>query len=259
MREASGFALLGRLIRTRRWLIAKGMDIVGFGLEVIALSKGSLVLFQTIVTAGVVVAVVAESRRSGRRLFAAEILGVLAIISGVALVGLNEPHGPDARVSLKGWVLSLSIATGAVVGGLVLVHGRRRFEAAMLAVATGIAFSFGAAFIKNATTVWNTDGLGIVVVTSVLAYLALAVFGNIVINHAYQLAPLRLALPVLTAVQPVSALLISLLVLQEHLDKTPRGKTWTVLGIVLVMFGSVFASGDFKRGALRKVATGDSS
>ncbi len=256
MREASGFALLGRLIRTRRWLVAKGMDITGFVLEVIALSKGSLVLFQTIVTAGVVVAVVAESRRSSRRLYLAEVLGVLAIVSGVSLVGLNEPHGPDVRVSLRGWVISLSVAAAVVVAGLVLVHGRRRFEAAMLAVATGIAFSFGAAFIKNATTVWSTDGLGVVVVTSVMAYLTLAVFGNVVIHRAYQLAPLRLALPVLTAVQPVSALLIALLVLQEHLDKTPRGKTWTVLGIVFVVIGSVFASGDFKFGKLRATATG---
>ena len=68
---------------------------------------------------------------------------------------------------------------------------------------------------------------------------------------AYQIAPLRLALPVLTAVQPISALTIALLVLQEHLDKTPLGKTSTVLGIVLVVIGSVVASGDFRFGRLR--------
>ena len=251
MREASGLALLLRLTRSRRWLFAKGMDVFGFGLEVVALSKGSLVLFQTIVTGGVVVAVVAESRRSGRRLYLAEILGVLAIVSGVSLVGRNEPHGPDVRVSLRGWIISLSVAAAIVVGGLLLVHGRRRFEAGMLAVATGIAFSFGTAFLKNATTVFRTDGIGVVVVASVASYLALAVFGNVVIHRAYQIAPLRLALPVLTAVQPISALFIALLVLQEHLDKTPLGKTWTVLGIVLVVIGSVVASGDFRFGRLR--------
>lgn len=88
----------------------------------------------------------------------------------------------------------------------------------MLAVGTGILFSFDAAFLKDATTVWSARGMTVLVLASVLGYLGAAVLGNVLLHRADRLAPLRYSLPALTAVQPVSALVIALLVLQKHVS-----------------------------------------
>lgn len=81
------------------------------------------------------------------------------------------------------------------------------------------------------------------VLASVLGYLGAAVLGNVLVHRAYRLAPLRYSLPALTAVQPVSALVIALLVLQEHESAGALGPATTFAGIALVVVGSFVASG----------------
>lgn len=104
-------------------------------------------------------------------------------------------------------------------------------------------FSFDAAFLKNATSVWSARGMTVLVLASVLGYLGAAVLGNVLVHRAYRLAPLRYSLPALTAVQPVSALVIALLVLQKHVSAGALGPATTFAGIALVVVGSFVASG----------------
>jgi drug/metabolite transporter (DMT)-like permease len=224
---AHGFALFRHLLRSRSWLVAKVIDVVALGLEVVALAKGSLVVFQTIITSGVVIAIVAESRRAKRRLHKRELAGAIAIILGAAMVSLAQPQGPDLQVSLRGWLIACTVAAALIVTGVRLTRHDVRYAAPML----------------GAATAWNIGGFTFVIAASALGYVAAAVLGNVIIHRAYQLAPLRLSLPSLTAIQPVSALVIALLVLQEHISRSALGQATTFMGIVLVAGGSLFASG----------------
>jgi drug/metabolite transporter (DMT)-like permease len=241
--ETSPLEMMWRLMRSPRWVAAKCLDVLSLVLELLALARGSLVLFQTVMTSGIVIAVIAESRRAKRRLYKREVGGALAIVAGAGMVGLRQPHGPDAVVSLWGWFLACASATVIVATGLHLARNRIRYLAPMMGVATGVAYSLDVAFLKNATTAYKSDGLGRVAILSFFGYLAGAIVGNIMIHRAYQRAPLRASLPALTAVQPISALIIALLVLQEHLSRTPLGKTVIFVGVTLVVCGSLLASG----------------
>lgn len=241
--DATGFRLFRQLLRSQPWLTAKSLDVLALALEVVALSKGSLVLFQTIVTSSVVIATVAESQRSKRRLHKREIAGGVAIVLGAGLVGLAHPEGPDVEVSLRGWLVA-TLFIGALIFVSVWVARRRAtIEASILAISTGTVFSLDAAFLKNATTVWSAHRLTIAVVASVLGYLAAAVLGNILIHRAYRRAPLRFSLPALTAAQPVSATAIALLVLQEHLAAGSIARISMFAGVTSVVVGSLIASG----------------
>lgn len=240
---AGGFGFFRQLLGSRRWLAAKSLDVLALGLEIVALSKGSLVLFQTVITSSVVIATVAESRRSRRRLHKREVAGGMAIVLGAGFVGLAHPEGPDVEVSLRGWLLATLVIAALIVVGLSVARGRPTIEASMLAIATGTLFSFDAAFLKNATTLWSAHGFTILVLASVLGYLVAAVIGNVLIHRAYRRAPLRFSLPALTAAQPVSAIVIALLVLQEHFPSGSIARVSTFGGITFVVLGSFVASG----------------
>ena len=191
--DATGFRLFRQLLRSQPWLTAKSLDVLALALEVVALSKGSLVLFQTIVTSSVVIATVAESQRSKRRLHKREVAGGVAIVLGAGLVGLAHPEGPDVEVSLRGWLVATLFIVALIFVSVWVARRRATIEASILAISTGTVFSLDAAFLKNATTVWSAHRLTIAVVASVLGYLAAAVLGNILIHRAYRRAPLRIA------------------------------------------------------------------
>ena len=257
--ETSPLQMMGKLLRSPRWVAAKSLDVVSLVLELFALARGSLVLFQTVVTCGIVIAVIAESRQAKRRLYKREVSGVLMIVGGAGMVGLSQPHGPEVVVSVLGWLLACSSAAVIVGAGLYLVRDRKRYLAPMMGVATGVAFSLDVAFLKNATTAYKSSGLGVGAIGNFIGYLIGAVIGNIIIHRAYQIAPLRSSLPALTAIQPVSALIIALIVFQEHLARKPLGKTTILLGVLLVVGGSLMASSksEDSSGELKQIPTGE--
>lgn len=135
--DAHGFALLGSLLRSRRWLAAKLFDVLALALEVVALSKGSLILFQTIVTSSVIIAIVGESWRAHRRLHKREIAGGVAIMLGARLVAMAHRQGPDVEVSFRGWFLASAVIAVVIMIGRAATRGTGTIEASVLAVGTG--------------------------------------------------------------------------------------------------------------------------
>ena len=116
--------------------------------------------------------------------------------------------------------------------------------AILLAVGVACLLAVSSLLQQGATqAVSGTDAHGYALLGAVLGYLGAAVLGNVLVHRAYRLAPLRYSLPALTAVQPVSALVIALLVLQEHESAGALGPATTFAGIALVVVGSFVASG----------------
>jgi drug/metabolite transporter (DMT)-like permease len=146
--------LLGLLVHRRLWLIGWGTNLVGFGVQAVALHFGSVALVQPVLVTQLLfalpMAAAWQRRRPGRRDWAAAsfICGGLVVFLTVRGV---VPTDTEANRSRLIWA-SLAVAAGvaAIVVFCVRVSGRTR--ALLLAVAAGLCFAVSAAMIKLTST-----------------------------------------------------------------------------------------------------------
>ncbi|MEA3020778.1 MAG: hypothetical protein QOI47_2302 [Actinomycetota bacterium] len=236
--------LLLDLAQRRAWIIGIGVNVVAFGLRAIALGRGSLVLVQPLVLSGLVVALVIETRLSGRRFSSRDILASAAVIGGVSLflVAASPTRGRTVAPGSSWLVLAASVSPVVVVA---LVTGGRAIaehRAARLAVAGGVLLAATAALTKQVAAGFSHDRLGVLGTWSPYALVVVGLVGTVVTQSAFQAASLRASLPVLNVVEPVASILIGVLVFRERLTSSTAGRVAAVAGLAALVSGVVSLS-----------------
>jgi drug/metabolite transporter (DMT)-like permease len=243
MDEVGPVRLLLRLLRTPRWLLGSLCALVALGLHTVALSFGTVIVVQAMLSTGLVLALALEALRERRRPALVEVGAWVLVVTGVvSVLSLARPHG-GRHIGTAALVLTLVLAF--VVAAVGLLAGRTRLPQHAVAVvmggAAGTCFALDAVFLKGVAesgghlTSWPALlDLGGFVVASVL--------GNLVVQRAYQQAPLRHVLPSVTAADPVAAALVGLLLLHEHLSPGPLAVIGLVGGLAAMVVGIVVAT-----------------
>jgi drug/metabolite transporter (DMT)-like permease len=252
--EGSGpLHLLRRLMTNRRWLVGGLIGGVALGLHAVALSSGSVMVVQSVMALGLVIALYVESVRERRRLRRTELGGALLVVAGVvAVVGVGRHTGRSSAVI--GPVTAVCVAI-VVVALTAVVRSRRtvgsRWGARLLAVAGGACFAVDAVFLQRAADLLRA-GLSVefgpgfdpaVAAVQVAGFFGSSMVGGIAMHRAYQVAPLRSVQPALAATEPVIAFLIGVLVLRD-------GVVGGLLGYLLLVGGLVAISGGILVGLL---------
>ena len=106
-------ALLGRLLRRRRWLAGTALGIVAFPLQVLAYANAPISAVQPALAAGLVLVLFLGSRYMGERVRAEHYAGALAIVAGIAIV---TAAGPAHREPSRGGIVQLSVMALLAVG-----------------------------------------------------------------------------------------------------------------------------------------------
>jgi drug/metabolite transporter (DMT)-like permease len=230
--------LFWNLVRNPRWLLGSGCAVGGLLLQTLALARGSLVVVQSILVSGVVVAIVLDAGGDRRRPTWPELVGPVLVVGGVVALVVTGPVS-SGEVGLGASVGGL-VAVG-IVGGAALLAARRhhagRWTARLLGGAAGTCFALDALFLKE--LVAGLDAARTEVVAIGVAGFALAsVLGNLTLHRGYQLAPLRVVLPTLTGAEPVAAFLLGWLALGESLPGGIPGHLVAVLGVVAAVTGN---------------------
>jgi len=154
-------ALMTHALRKRGWLAGFALMLGTFGLQATALRFGQLNVVQPVLTTELIflvaILVVGFRRRIGRR----EVLGILAIVLGLAgFFGSASPAVGKGQPDKTAWIV---VATVTVVGALALVAagrtGPRWWRAAALGSAAAVLFADNAAFTKTATTLLRHGGV----------------------------------------------------------------------------------------------------
>jgi drug/metabolite transporter (DMT)-like permease len=145
--------LLGLLVRRRLWLIGWCTNLVGFGVQAVALHFGSVALVQPVLVTQLLFAVPMaaawQRRRPERRDWAAASLICGGLVVFLTVRGLVPTDNEANRARLIWACLAAAAGVAAIVVGCVRVSGRAR--AALLAVAAGLCFAVSAAMIKLTT------------------------------------------------------------------------------------------------------------
>src|SRR4051794_13413117 len=92
--DALHASLLIRLASRRRWLAGTALTLLGAVLQVVALALAPVTVVQPVLAFGLVGLLALAHARLGERVGATEVVGVAAVIAGVAAVAAAGPPPP---------------------------------------------------------------------------------------------------------------------------------------------------------------------
>jgi drug/metabolite transporter (DMT)-like permease len=225
--------LLARLARRPRWLLATGLAVLGWPLQLAALSLAPVTLVQPTLAFGLVVLLVASAVVLHEPIGGAEVAGALAIIGGVVVLTLAAPGHGDSH---SGLVALLAVIAPLAVLALApwLRHARGRVAALGAAagfVATGV------------TTKLVSDGFGTSDVLAIVGWglltAVLAVGAAADDMGAMQDLPASRVAPAILAAEIIGPVLLAPFLFGEKWGQTPGGGVWIVVGLVAVLCGAL--------------------
>jgi drug/metabolite transporter (DMT)-like permease len=246
--KAGGFDpwLVFRLARQPAWLLGFAAMIAGFAFQVTALHFGPLALVQPILAVelpfvfGYLVLLPGSDgvRASGR-----DWLAVVGMSAGIAVfLGAAAPSGGRSYAPAGLWWLAAAATLTAVAIAVALSGGARDAatpssssrRAACLGIATGIAWGFVAAVIKELSSRASGGPSAIFTSWPVYVLMAAGAAAMLLTSHAMAAGPLAASQPGFTIGDPVTATLLGVLLFGEHLSTTPGALTAELLSLLLL-------------------------
>ncbi|MGW1748653.1 DMT family transporter [Streptomyces sp. NPDC002092] len=234
--------LLLDLMQVPRWLGGIALMVAGMVLGAIALSQGEISLVEPLLATNLLFAL-ALSRKQTRQPLGRQGWAGLGLLAGgvTAFIVAGEPRGGTAVTDpLRHWLI-----IGAMIGIALLLTTyakRSRLSAApvLLALAAGLLYGVQDALTRVSGERFTQGGLT-ELVTGWQPYgvAALGVVGLILVQSAFETAPLRMSLPALTAAQPLAGILCGVGFLGDRLRTDTGALAWEAAGLAAIVGGIV--------------------
>lgn len=241
MSIVGGGSLLRHLASRPAWDIGILLGAASFALHASALHFGAIAFVQPIMACGVIFAVPVRAWMDHASPAKGEYRSVMIAVVGL-VVFLSVTESDSSVSGIDNTAVVLFDAVGIVaVAGLVRLSGRLsdgRQKATLLGAATGILFAMVAGMLKVLSECAKTYGLFSWQVYAGVAFVAVCgLFGTILNNRAYRVAPLSMSMPVVNIVN----VLISSMFGWWALGAAPSQAWWAVLvqgvGLLIMWVG----------------------
>jgi drug/metabolite transporter (DMT)-like permease len=244
-------SLLEFLVHRRRWLVGWLLGIVGIGPMVLAFAVAPFVIVQPALAVGLLILLVLGVKTFHEPVGLSEVVGVLAIIAGIALITWGAPGHSEAHRST--YAVVAVVAAVSLVGVLPLVVRGTRLDSGLLSiVASGCGF--GASNI--ATKLMADDGRGghyaMAAAWAVLA-LTMGIVATLTTMSAFQRRPATTVVPVSTAFETFLPVLLEPFFLREHWSAARFGGAPILAGLLAALLGTILVS---RSPAVSKLAAG---
>ena len=233
--------LVFRLARRPVWLLGFAGMLAGFGCQLTALHFGPLALVQPILAVELPLVFGYLAVRAPGRVRHRDWLAGAAMAAAAALFLLAaSPSGGGDRATAAAW-WTAATACGAAVAAAVAA-GRVRLSpawcAACLGVATGIAWGFVAALIKELSGRIGAGPSAVFTSWPVYALMAAGAAGMLLTAHAMAAGPLAASQPGFTVLDPVTATLLGAALYHEQLRTTPSALAAQFLALLALIAGA---------------------
>jgi drug/metabolite transporter (DMT)-like permease len=214
-------ALLARLIRHPLWLLGVVADVGGFGLQALALHRGSLVVVQPLITTSLLFTLALSAVSYHEPISRAEWRAVILVLAGLCVFLVAAAPTEESSVRLVGmanWLLctgAVAFVTAALVGAGLRASGTARV--ALLAMAAGTADAFMAVLAKAFAGSFN-HGVGAVMRSwTPYALVVGGVVALLLVSTAYQAGYPTVSLPIITVSDPLVSSLIGISLFGEEI------------------------------------------
>ncbi|WP_445283767.1 DMT family transporter [Streptomyces sp. DSM 118148] len=236
------FRLLLGLMRHPQWLVGIAAMIVGMALSTIALANGEVSLVEPLTATNLLFAMALSRWLTGQPLGWNGWGGVLLLALGVTgfLVAGQPSEGGHLAGPLRQWILF-----GIVVGlaGLLVTlarHLRPALQAAVLACAAGLLYGLQDSLTRISSRIVSRHGIAVLFAHwQPYVVACLGVTGLVLVQTAFQAAPLRSSLPALTAAQPLAGIASGVGIIGDRLQATPGALTVQTVGLMTMVIGIV--------------------
>lgn len=237
-----GSALMRSLLRSKRWWAAIVGDVGGYGMQVLALSFGAVLVVQPILVSSLVFALPLSARLNHQRITGRAAATALVLVAAlVTFLIVGDPTAGEETAPLREWLVPLtillSIVALATLAGLLVPNPSGR--ALALGLAGGALFGLAAALTDRVVTLFD-DGLGAVLTGwQTWALVAAGLLGFYLQQRAYQAGPLAASLPAAAVAEPLAAAFLGLTALDEQLRTDGAGLIVVAASVVVMCVATV--------------------
>jgi len=243
-RHSLHLTLIARLMARPRWLLGTSLAILGFPLHVSALLLAPLTVVQPALAAGLLLLLAVGARTPGENVGRQEVVGVLAIIAGVAGMTFTAPERAPLETRTGPLVGALFALAAVTLVPYVLARMRDETDPSLATLAT---FAAGAAYaFSGITTKLVADGLGGDNLPAALGWIvATATVGGLGFLGQLTALQRRSATqvgPVIYVVPAVVPVLLAPFVTGEDWGSTPLGGGALAAFLLVVCAGTALVS-----------------
>ncbi|MFF2851780.1 DMT family transporter [Streptomyces sp. NPDC058001] len=234
--------LLLDLVKVPRWLGGIGLMVCGMVLGALALGHGQVSLVEPLLATNLLFALALSRHQTKQPLGRQGWAGLVLLAGGVtAFIVAGQPHG-GAAVSdpLRHWLI-IGIMLGLALL-LTTFAKRSRLSAGpvLLALAAGLLYGVQDALTRVSGQRFSEGGLASLIVSwQPYGVLVLGVTGLVLVQSAFETAPLRMSLPALTAAQPLAGIVCGVGFLGDQLRMDAGALAWQATGLAAIVAGIV--------------------
>ncbi|KPI16232.1 hypothetical protein OK074_1844 [Actinobacteria bacterium OK074] len=234
--------LLLDLVRVPRWLGGIALMVAGMVLGAVALSQGEISLVEPLLATNLLFAL-ALSRHQTRQPLGRQGWTGLALLAGgvTAFIVAGQPEGTAAVADpVRHWLI-----IGTMVGlALLLTTCAKRSllgsGPVLLSLAAGLLYGVQDALTRVSGQRFAEGGLA-ELMTGWQPYgvLVIGVTGLVLVQSAFETAPLRMSLPAMTAAQPLAGIACGVGFLGDRLRTDTGALAWEAAGLASIVAGIV--------------------
>lgn len=236
------FRLLLDLMRVPRWLGGTALMVAGMALGAVALGNGEISLVEPLLATNLLFALALSRRQTGQPVGRQGWAGLVLLAGGVSTFILaGRPRGGTAVTDpVRHWLI-----LGVMVGVALALAGwakrpRTAWSPVLLATAAGLLYGVQDALTRVSSIRFREGGLTELFTGGhPYAVLALGVTGLLLVQSAFETAPLRMSLPALTAAQPLAGILCGVGFLGDRLHTDTGALAWEAAGLAAIVGGIV--------------------
>ncbi|WP_190109148.1 DMT family transporter [Streptomyces cinnamoneus] len=241
MSDFLSLRLLLDLARMPRWLAGIAFMVCGMVLGALALGRGEISLVEPLMATNLLFAM-ALSRWQTKQPLGPPGWGGLWLLAGgvAAFIVAGRPHGGRTVTDpLRHWLV-----VGIMVGAALLLTAvarrvRMSTEAALLAVAAGLLYGVQDALTRVSGGRLKEGWTALVTSWQPYAVVVLGVTALVLVQSAFETAPLRMSLPALTAAQPLAGIACGVGFMGDQLRTTPGALAAQAAGLAAIVVGIV--------------------
>jgi hypothetical protein len=229
---------LGLLLARPSWVIGTLLLGLAIVFQLVSLKLSPLILVQPLGVVGLVITSILNARVSGVKLNHQSVVAVTLCVSGVgAFVLLAAVFAHDLPVSSRALLVILVILAVVLIAFAVLfAFLRHKFKAIIYIVGAGVLYGFVATLAKVAIDRISNQEWDWLLVACIVALLLAAILGAYFVQNAYSSGPPDLVIAGLTVIDPMVAVTIGIVVLNE----AAGAPWWAMVGFAVTGAVAVF-------------------
>lgn len=238
-------SVLRTAMTTPLWWVGTGAAFVAYGLQLVALSFGTLLVVQPVLVLSLMFTLPMAAWYSKRRMPPHEIIWSVALTIAVGiLVTFGRPTAGNARPGWDVWWPAFLV--GALLLGAFFVAAARfpEHRALALGCACGSIYGYVALVSKATVEIITADGFVAGLMSwQLYALIGLAGMGTVVQQYSFNAGELASSLPAMTIFEPICAFGLGYWVLGEQFNvKSALGWLFMSLALATMIVATVVLS-----------------